>query len=122
MGKKVDRWIADDGTEFQDQKSMLLYEMAQVDAKEIEVFLREKFSERGSRRNSEYKKLLIEWQAYMRENSPQMTIQSVTVSEPVSFDQEVQEWVPSGGYILDSLPELDENEEIERSFKKATKI
>lgn len=41
MGKQVDRWQADDGTEFQTKQEMDLYELKQSDAKLIDLFIRQ---------------------------------------------------------------------------------
>lgn len=66
MGKQVSKWVADDGQEFDNQKDMLLYEMAVVDAKEIDLFL--EAQEVSQRRVTEYKKLLVAWQKHMQED------------------------------------------------------
>ena len=65
MGKVVERWVADDGTEFDNQKDMLIHELTVLDEKEIDVFL-SSFVSPTSKRTSEYKKLLIQWQKHIR--------------------------------------------------------
>ena len=67
MGHQVSKWIADDGTEFNEKKLMLLHEMALIDGKEIALFLAKQNI--SSRRMTEYTKLLVSWQKYMREYS-----------------------------------------------------
>lgn len=62
MGKMVSRWIANDGQEFVEQRDMLLHELSLIDAKEIELFVRDK----PPRKQAEYGTLLKEWQLYQR--------------------------------------------------------
>lgn len=65
MGKAIERWVADDGTEFATKKEMLIHELTMLDEKEIDVFLATAVNA-NSRRTSEYKKLLIQWQKHLR--------------------------------------------------------
>jgi hypothetical protein len=65
MGKAVERWVADDGTEFDSKKDMLIHELTLLDEKEIDVFLTA-FVSPTSKRTTEYKKLLIQWQKHIR--------------------------------------------------------
>ena len=67
MGHRADIWIADDGTPFDNQKDMIFHELSILDAKQIEIFL-EHF-ECSDRRKKEYRKVLIDWQAFSREES-----------------------------------------------------
>jgi hypothetical protein len=65
MGKAVERWIADDGTEFDNKRDMLLHEMTVLDEKEIDYFVSHVI-DTSVKRASEYKKLLITWQKHVR--------------------------------------------------------
>ena len=65
MGRAVERWIADDGTEFDNKRDMLLHEMTLLDEKEIDYFVTHVI-ETSVKRASEYKKLLITWQKHVR--------------------------------------------------------
>lgn len=65
MGRAVERWIADDGTEFDNKRDMLLHEMTVLDEKEIDYFVNHVI-ETSVKRASEYKKLLITWQKHVR--------------------------------------------------------
>jgi hypothetical protein len=67
MGQAVQRWVADDGTEFDTQKDMIIHEMTILDEKEIDLFLAN--IETSVKRISEYRKLLITWQKYIRGQS-----------------------------------------------------
>lgn len=67
MGRRVDKWIADDGSEHDSQRGMVLHELALVDAREIDAFLRDDTG-KLPKRHREYTRLLTEWQEYMRAN------------------------------------------------------
>lgn len=77
MGRAVERWIADDGTEFDNKRDMLLHEMTLLDEKEIDYFVTHVI-ETSVKRASEYKKLLITWQKHVRSQElDKPTIQEV---------------------------------------------
>lgn len=124
MGKKVSRWIADDGTEFNDQVFMIQHELAVLDEKEIDIFLAN--TEKTPRQQQIYKKILVEWQKHMRSIQMPTPIQSDDTLSDISthmvdtlLDAPAEEWVPPGGYQLD---EEDEEAAIQRSFRQASKI
>jgi len=90
MGKKVDRWIADDGQEFAEQRDMLLHELSLVDAKEIDLFIRDKFP----RKQAEYKNLLKEWQVYQRTRQ----LEEVPMPQPFVSEENVAPMVGIAEY------------------------
>lgn len=65
MGRRISKWIADDGSEHDTEREMVMHEMEAIDAKEIDAFLRK---EDGNlpKRHREYTRVLIEWQKYVR--------------------------------------------------------
>ena len=65
MGRAIQRWVAEDGTEFDDERSMVLYELSILDASEIEIFLKDVI-EASPRKTIEYRKILKRWQAYLQ--------------------------------------------------------
>ena len=65
MGVAIQRWVADDGTEFNTEQEMILHELSILDAKEIDVFLQHVVDTRPRKLN-EYRKLLVSWQAYLQ--------------------------------------------------------
>lgn len=65
MGRAVERWVADDGTEFDSKREMLIHEMTILDEKEIDFFV-SNIIETSAKRASEYKKLLMTWQKHIR--------------------------------------------------------
>lgn len=68
MGVQVIRWRADDGSLFETQRDLLLYEMQAIDRREIELFL-DKYMRTSSSRRSEYRRVLNAWQQHMREGT-----------------------------------------------------
>lgn len=72
MGRAVERWVADDGTEFDNKKDMLVHELTVLDEKEIDAFLAHTVSP-TSKRVTEYKKMLIQWQKYLRAQEMNIT-------------------------------------------------
>ena len=64
MGKAVQRWVADDGTEFETEREMILHEMTLLDVKEIDIWLQQQ--EVSTKRMNEYRKLLGSWQQHIR--------------------------------------------------------
>lgn len=67
MGASVIKWIADDGTPFDTQKEMIVYELALLDSKDIDLFL--EIQKTSPKKFPEYKKLLVAWQTHMRTQS-----------------------------------------------------
>lgn len=109
MGKMVPRWIADDGQEFVERRDMLLHELSLIDAKEIELFVRDK----QPRKQAEYRTLLKEWQLYQR---TQQLDEQVSPSE-VPEDNHV----PMVG-ITEYPFNLDDDDDDDHSFANATLI
>lgn len=113
MGRKAAIWYADDGTPFNDEASMLLHEMAILDAKEIDLFLAS--SEFSGKRKTEYRKLLINWQQYMRKQYPVAT-DNIPEEHVPSTKQPA--WKPAGYAFKDELPFEDDID----PFANATSI
>lgn len=67
MGHQIAKWIADDGSEHNTERDMVMHEMEAVDAKEIEAFLRDEDG-KPPKRWREYTRILTEWQKYVRAN------------------------------------------------------
>ena len=65
MGRAVERWVADDGSEFDSKRDMLVHEMTILDEKEIDYFVTTVI-DTSVKRASEYKKLLMAWQKHIR--------------------------------------------------------
>ena len=129
MGSRVTKWMAVDGAEFDTQKDMLLHELGLNEAAEIAVFLDTQYA--GSRRKSEYKRVLAQFAEYMRdaryiqENPsigyvvPLGTLGDMSAELPPAA---VVEWVPEGGYMLQEGDVVDDSAEIEKSFRRAQKL
>jgi hypothetical protein len=127
MGSPVTKWKAVDGAEFDTQKDMLLHELGLNEAAEIAVFLDTQYA--GSRRKSEYKRVLAQFAEYMRdaryiqENPAYVvtagSLENVNVELPPA---PVVEWVPEGGYMLQEGGVVDDSAEIEKSFRRAQKL
>lgn len=126
MGRKVEKWVADDGTEFLDERSMRMHELAALDGKLIDVFLEDQ--EVHSKKRPEYRRILVAWQEFFRGQGfveqPQAGYDSDHTTKPIELDQvldaEAEEWVPENY----QLGEDDDREarEIEESFAKAVKL
>lgn len=65
MGRAVEKWIADDGSEFGNKRDMIVHEMTILDEKEIDYFVTS-IIQTSVKRTSEYKKLLMSWQKHVR--------------------------------------------------------
>ena len=127
MGSPVTKWRAVDGAEFDSQKDMLLHELSLNEAAEIDVFLSSKYE--SSRRKTEYRRVLTQFAEYMRDSRYMQehpaflvapgSLENVDVELPTAS---VIEWAPEGGYLLQEGSVYDDSAEIERSFKKATKL
>ena len=138
MGKQVKKWIADDETMFDDERSMVLHELKLIDQKEIDLFLINK--EVSVKRKAEYTKLLREWQEHKRElqelpkniETPvdEIGLQDERLAAFMQQQEELgKEWVPAGGAALVNnvaedvaTKEARELEELEESFRKAQKL
>lgn len=81
MGKAVQRWIADDGTEFESEREMILHELTLLDIKEIDLWLQQQ--EVSPKRLNEYRKLLRSWQQHIR-NQELNTFNSVQTHDPLN--------------------------------------
>jgi hypothetical protein len=62
MGKRIERWVADDGTEFESEAAMLTHEMNLLDYQEIDIFMES--YDCAERKRGEYSKAVKAWQAY----------------------------------------------------------
>lgn len=114
MGRRTERWIADDGKEFDTKEDMLRHELLLIDEKEIAIFVADK----PPRRQKEYAKLLLEWQNYRRNQDIPVEVQRNLEMEEFDFADLEQ--------ALDVLPpqnyKLSEEDEIEASFARARVI
>lgn len=126
MGGPVTKWISDDGVPFEDEQSMILHELALIDAKEIELFVQQ-YKERKRR---EYASVLSDWQKYQRQNQPlgrpvfnpedrrvQVGAEFTNAFGIFNLVAQGPELSEPAGYNLD-----DEDAAIEESFKRATKL
>ena len=114
MGRRAERWIADDGKEFNTREEMLRYELLLIDEKEIAIFVADK----PARRQKEYAKLLLDWQSYRRDQDVPLAPHVPHELEEFDFSALEQ--------AIDVLPpqnyKLSEDEEIEASFARARVI
>lgn len=119
MGRRTERWIADDGKEFNTREDMLRHELLLIDEKEIAIFVADK----PQRRQKEYAKLLLEWQNYRRNQDTSLEdVRSYggAKAELAEFDFAALE------QALDVLPPRDyafqDEDDIEASFARAAVI
>jgi hypothetical protein len=126
MGKSTIVWVADDGTSFSTEREMLLHELSKVDTEEIDIFI-DGYTQ-TPKLKTQYKKVLLAWQKYQRESSSSPQVLPIQETEEVAelFEQfkQGEQWEPPGGYLLGDLDreESEEDEDLRRSFEKATAI
>lgn len=118
MGNPVTKWISDDGLSFEDECSMLLHELSLLDAKEIDLFVKQ-FKDR---KQKEYAAVLNLWQKYQR--SHQNTLSPVKQTSVPLSAEELFARIPQGVDVLEPDGYSLEAEEaaLEKSFKYATFI
>lgn len=115
MGNPVTKWISDDGLSFDDERSMLLHELALVDAKEIDLFVKQ-YKER---KQKEYAVVLLDWQRYQR------SIQNIALApKPVIDAKDLFSSIPQGksNFKPEDYSLEDEDLAIEESFRRASPI
>lgn len=111
MGKMVSKWIANDGEEFLSEQDMILHELEEIDKEEISVFVDN--LKPSARKASEYKKLLAQWQRYLRE----------TQLEPSSSDSNIDDDLIADLIAKNTDEDYDdEDESIRKSFEDAAFI
>jgi hypothetical protein len=126
MGRRIERWIADDGVEFSTQQEMILHELDLIDAREIELFL-DGMDKLAPRRRVEYAKVLVAWQQFKNRQATESVVGTDQESIPELPTNEAEEYSDPGAPIKfeailktpSTTPHMSEEEEIKASFDKA---
>lgn len=94
MGHRIEKWVADDGTEWPTKHEMMKHELLVLDEKLIDIFI-DDVLDTHPRKKPEYKRILVQWQEYSRRGEQAPTpVQEVVVDESQHVSEE---WKPNPG-------------------------